>query len=83
MKWYNYFADFGAGVFLIHILPHVLNGLSLKNVVGVAVSLGVGCLLLWVGKFSFRDIWAIVWVVAGMAAVLLFTFAHPHRVHGM
>ena len=46
MRWYNYVACFFAGVFLIHVLPHVLNGLSLKNVVGVLVSLVGGCLLL-------------------------------------
>jgi hypothetical protein len=39
MKWYHYVTCFVAGVFLIHILPHVLNGLSVKNVVGVLVSL--------------------------------------------
>jgi hypothetical protein len=79
MKWYNYLACFFAGVFLIHILPHVLNGLSLKNVLGVAVSLVGGCLLLWAGRFSFKDPWKIVLVVAGMAAVLLFTLLHPHH----
>jgi hypothetical protein len=28
MKWHNYVACFCAGVFLIHVLPHVLNGLG-------------------------------------------------------
>jgi hypothetical protein len=27
MKWYNYLACFLAGVFLIHLVPHLLNGL--------------------------------------------------------
>lgn len=83
MKWYNYAACFFAGVCLIHILPHVLNGFSLINVLGVTVSLVLGCLLLWAGRFSFKDIWKIVLVVAGMAAVLIFTFLHPHHPHGM
>ena len=82
MKWYNYLACFFAGVFLIHILPHVLNGLSLKNILGVAVSLVGGCLLLWVGRFSFKNPWKIVLVVAGIAAVLLFAMLHPHS-HGI
>ena len=81
MRWYNYVACFFAGVFLIHILPYVLNGLSLKNVVGVLVSLVGGCLLLWAGKFSFRDPLAIALVVLGMASVLVFTVLHPHPPH--
>ena len=81
MRWYNYVACFFAGVFLIHILPHVLNGLSLKNVVGVLVSLVGGCLLLWAGKFSFRNLLAIALVVLGMASVLVFTVLHPNQPH--
>jgi hypothetical protein len=81
MKWYNYVAWFFAGVFLIHILPHVLNGFSLTNVLGVLVSLVGGCLLLWAGRFSFRNLWAIALVVLGMATVLIFTVLHPHKPH--
>ena len=79
MKWYNYLACFFAGLFLIHILPHVLNGMSLTNVIGVLVSLVGGCLLLWAGKFSFRNLWAVLLVLAGMASVLIFTVLHHHR----
>ncbi len=71
MLWKNYLACFLAGVFLIHILPHVLNGFSWLNLFAAVVSLGVGCLLLWYGKFSFRRIWTVVLVLAGIAAVLL------------
>lgn len=81
MKWYNYVACFFAGVFLIHILPHVLNGFSLNNVLGVLVSLVGGCLFLWAGRFSLRNPWAIALVVLGMASVLIFTALHPHKSH--
>jgi hypothetical protein len=81
MKWYNYVACFFAGIFLIHILPHVLNGFTLTNVLGVLVSLLGGGLFLWAGKFSFRNPWAIALVVLGMAAVLIFTVLHPHQPH--
>jgi hypothetical protein len=81
MKWHNYLACFLAGVFLIHILPHLLNGFSLKNVVGVLVSLVGGCLLLWAGKFSFRNLWTVVLVLAGMGSVFLFLAIHPHKSH--
>jgi hypothetical protein len=81
MKWFHYVACFLAGVFLIHILPHLLNGFSLVNVLGVLVSLVVGCLLLWVGRFSLRNPWAILLVVLGMASVLIFTALHPHQPH--
>ena len=81
MKWYNYLACFFAGVFLIHILPHVLNGMSVKNVLGVLVSLGGGCLLLWVGKFSLRNPLAVVLVLLGMASVWVFVTLHPHHHH--
>jgi hypothetical protein len=79
MKWYNYLACFVAGVFLIHILPHLLNGFSARNVVGVLVSLVGGCLLLWAGKFSFRNLWTVILVVAGMGSVFLFLAIHPHK----
>ena len=79
MKWYHYVSCFVAGVFLIHILPHVLNGMSLRNVLGVAVSLSVGCLLLWIGRFSYRNVWAILTVVAGMASVFVYLALHPHH----
>jgi CHASE2 domain-containing sensor protein len=81
MKWYNYVACFLAGVFLIHILPHALNGFSLKNVIGILVSLVGGCLLLWVGRFSPRNPIAIALVFLGMASVLIFTWLHPHKPH--
>jgi hypothetical protein len=80
MKWYNYLACFFAGVFLIHVVPHLLGGMSAINVAGVLVSLGGGGLLLWVGRFSFRNVWAIVLVVMGMVAVLTFAAMHPHHV---
>jgi hypothetical protein len=81
MKWYHYAACFFAGVFLIHILPHALNGFSLKNVIGILVSLVGGCLLLWAGRFSLRNPLAIALVVLGMASVLIFTWLHPHKPH--
>jgi hypothetical protein len=81
MKWYNYLACFFAGVLLIHILPHLLNGFSFANVLGVLVSLVGGCLFLWAGRFSFRNLWAIALVVLGMASVLIFTALHPHKSH--
>jgi hypothetical protein len=78
MKWYNYIACFFAGVFLIHIVPHLLHGFSLTNVLGVLVSLGGGCLLLWAGRFSIKNPWAIALLLAGIASVLLFeTLHHP------
>ena len=78
MKWYNYVACFFAGVFLIHIVPHLLNGMSTKNVLGVLVSLGGGCLLLWAGKFSWRDRWAVVLLLLGIVAVLVFGALRSH-----
>ena len=78
MKWYNYLACFFAGAFLIHIVPHVLNGMSAINVIGVLVSLGAGCLMLWAGKFSFRKPWTIVLFLLGIAAVLVFGAHHFH-----
>ena len=79
MKWYNYVACFFAGVFLIHILPHVLNGFSLTNTLGIFVSLVGGCLLLWAGRFSFRNPLAILLVFLGMTSVLIYTVLHPHK----
>jgi hypothetical protein len=81
MKWYHYLACFVAGVFLIHALPHLLNGFSLINVIGVIVSLGVGSLLLWAGKFSIKNTWTLLLVVAGMISVFLFLLVHPHKAH--
>jgi len=81
MKWYNYVFCFLGGVFLIHILPHVLNGFSLTNVLGVVVSLVGGCLLLWAARFSFRSPWSIALVVLGMASVMIFTVLHPNKAH--
>jgi hypothetical protein len=75
LRWENFVACFLAGVFLIHVLPHVLHGFSWMNVLGVVVSLGVGGLLLWYGKFSLRNIWTIISVLAGMASVLLYAAA--------
>ena len=82
MKWYNYFACFFAGVFLIHVVPHLLGGISAINIAGVLVSLGGGGLLLWAGRFSLKSVWAIVVVLLGMASVLIFAAFHPHRPHG-
>ncbi len=78
MGWKNYLACFLAGVFLIHILPHVLNGLSWTNLIFAAISLGLGALLLWIGKFSFRNLWTVALLLAGMASVLIFAALHPH-----
>ena len=78
LRWKNYLACFLAGVFLIHILPHVLNGFSWMNVLFAAISLGVGAVLLWIGKFSFRNLWTVVLLLAGMASVLLYAAARSH-----
>src|ERR1700730_2080215 len=80
MKWYHYLACFFAGAFLIHVIPHVMHGMSAVNVAGVIVSLGGGCLLLWLGRFSLKNGWAILLVVMGMVSVLLFFYAlHAHH----
>ncbi len=79
MKWYNYVACFFAEVFLIHILPHLLNGLTLTNVIGASVSLIGGGLLLWAGRFPFRNLWAVLLVLAGMGSVFLYLAIHPHQ----
>jgi hypothetical protein len=81
MKWYHYVSCFFAGVFLIHVVPHVMNGFSAKNVAGVVVSLGGGGLLLWAGKFSYRNIWAVIVVLLGMASVFVFLALRPHHDH--
>jgi hypothetical protein len=81
MKWYNYVACFFAGFFLIHLIPHLLNGLSLVNILGVFVSLVGGGLLLWAGKFSLRNPLAILLVFLGMTSVLIYTILHPHKHH--
>src|SRR5437879_1727584 len=82
MKWYHYLACFFAGVFLIHVVPHLLGGMSAINIAGVLVSLGGGGLLLWLGRFSVRNGRAVVVVLLGMAAVLIFATLHPHHPHG-
>jgi len=82
MRWYNYIACFFAGVFLIHIIPHLIHGFSLTNVIGILVSLGGGCLLLWAGRFSIKNPWAIVLLLAGIASVLLFAALHPQHTTG-
>src|SRR6266566_3861223 len=79
MRWYNYIACFFAGVFLIHIVPHLAHGFSLTNVLGVLVSLGGGCLLLWTGRFSIKNPWAVVLLLAGMASVLIYAALRPHH----
>ena len=81
MKWYNYLACFLAGVFLIHILPHALNGPSLTNILGILVSLTGGGLLLWAGRVYFCNPWKIALVLLGMASVLISTALHPHHRH--
>jgi hypothetical protein len=82
MKWYHYVACFFAGVFLIHVIPHLIHGVSVVNIVGALISLGGGCLLLWVGKFSLRNPWAILLLRAGMASVLVVDAMHHHRMPG-
>ena len=82
MKWYNYLACFFAGVFLIHLVPHLLHGFTLTDVVGASVSLVGGCLLLWAGKFSYRNPWAVILLLAGIGSVFLFLAIHPHHPHG-
>ena len=72
MKWYHYIACFFAGVFLVHVVPHLMHGMSAVNVAGVLVSLVGGGLLLWAGRFSWRNLWAVVLVLLGMAAVVVF-----------
>ena len=80
MKWYHYLACFFAGAFLIHVIPHVMHGMSAVNVAGVIVSLGGGSLLLWLGRFSLKNGWEILLVVMGMVSVLLFFYAlHAHH----
>src|SRR5580765_6254513 len=81
MKWYNYLSCFVAGVFLIHVIPHLISGLSVVTIVGAVISLVGGCLLLWAGKFSWRKPWAILLLLAGMAAVLAVDAMH-HRSPG-
>ena len=81
MKWYHYLDCYLAGVFLIHVVPHVMNGISLINVLGIVVSLGGGCLLLWAGKFSFKDPLAVILLLAGVASVLIFNTMHHHHPH--
>jgi hypothetical protein len=80
MRWYHYLACFFAGVFLIHVVPHLLGGMTWINVAGVMVSLGGGGLLLWAGRFSFRNGWAIAAVAIGMVLVLIFAALRPHHV---
>ena len=82
MKWYNYLSCFVAGVFLIHVIPHLIHGLSVVNIVGALISLVGGCLLLWLGKFSLRNPWAVLLLLAGMAAVLAVDAMHHHRLPG-
>lgn len=79
MKWYNYLSCYFAGVFLIHIVPHLMNGISLTNALGITVSLVGGCLFLWAGKFSFKDPLAIILLLAGIASVLIFNVMHHHH----
>ena len=65
MKWVHYFLCFLGGVFLIHIVPHMMHGWSRKNAMGVAVSLVGGCLLLWAGRFRWQDRGKVAMVVLG------------------
>jgi hypothetical protein len=81
LRWKNYLACFLAGVFLIHILPHVLNGFSWMNLLAGSLSLAVGFLLLWMGKFSFRNLWTLVLLLAGMGSVLIYAAVHSHAQH--
>lgn len=61
-----------AGAALIHVVPHVLNGLTPRNLLGIAVSLLVGGALLWAGRFRWRDPAAVAMVLLGMALVMLY-----------
>ena len=45
------------------------------------ISLGGGRLLLWADKFSPRNPWAIVLLLAGIASVLIFDALRPHHPH--
>jgi hypothetical protein len=81
MKWYHYLACFFAGFFLIHLVPHLTHGMSVVNIFGALISLVGGCLLLWAGKFSLRNPWAIVLLLAGIASVLVIN-ALRHHSHG-
>ena len=81
MKWYNYLACFFAGVFLVHLIPHLIHGISITNILGALISLAGGCLLLWAGRFSLRNPWAIVLLLMGVASVLIFGALHSHP-HG-
>jgi hypothetical protein len=78
VKWYNYLACFFAGTFFIHLVPHLLHGMSVINVIGALVSLGAGCLMLWAGKFSFRNPWAVVLLLLGIASALIFGVLLSH-----
>ncbi len=72
MKWVHYFLCFLGGVFLIHIVPHMMHGWSAKNAMGVGVSLVGGCMLLWAGRFRWQDRGKVAMVVLGMATVLVY-----------
>ena len=81
MKWVHYFLCFLGGVFLIHIVPHMLHGWSAKNAMGVAVSLGGGCLLLWAGRFRWRERGKVAMVVLGMIAVVAYGLHFANHMH--
>lgn len=72
MRWFRYLLCFLAGAALIHVLPHLLNVLTPRNLLGVAVSLLVGTALLWLARFNWRDPIAVALVLLGMAAILLY-----------
>ncbi len=75
MKWYNYLACFLAGVFLIHIVPHLMHGMSAVNVAGVLVSLGRRL------PFAVGRQVLVERPLGDRAAVLIFVGLHPHHHH--
>lgn len=81
MKWFHYVACFFAGFFLIHLVPHLTHGLSMRNALGATISLVVGCLLLWAGRASVKRPWTLVWVLLGMMSVLLYGMLYANRTH--
>jgi len=78
-KWYDYLSCFLAGVFLVHMLPHILNGLTMTNILAALASLAIGIFFLWHGRFSVRNPGAVVSLVLGIAAVLIFAALQAHH----
>ncbi len=72
MHWSNYLACFFAGVFFIHIIPHITGRLNVTNILLVLVNLILGLFFLWAGKFSLRKKWTIFFVLLGAVSVMIF-----------